>query len=346
MKMKAAYMTDFGGPGVFQVGEIDVPTLKTGQVLVRVEAAGVNYYDMLVRVGAVTRDIALPHIPGADAVGVVEDVAGDVIGFKAGDPVIVAPGFPVNSDEWGVGPENYKPSFYPGGTFNHGGYAQYMVVNQRWLLPNELDISVEEVACLPLVLVTGIHAVKYQGEVCEGKRVLVHAGASGSGSMAIQVAKALGASVITTVSTQEKATLARKYGADEVVLYKDSDFADAALEWSHGEGVDTVIDPVGGNTFTNSLRSLKWGGILVNFGLVAGIEAHIPHLYNFFRSQCQIRGSFMGTIDELKEGLDLVKAGKIRPVLDSAHPIERVCEVHERIDMHDVAGNLVLLPWE
>lgn len=345
MKMQAAYLSAFGAPDVFQVGPLEVPALAPGQVLVRVEAAGVNYYDALVRLGAVSQDIPLPHVPGSDVVGSVEQISDGATRFAPGDAVMVAPGFPVDAQQWECRPENYQTSYYPGGTFNHGGYAQYMVIHERWLLPNELDLPAAEAACLPLVLVTGIHSVKYQGEVAPGKRVLVHAGASGSGSMAIQVARALGAEVMTTVSTPEKAELARRFGADEVVLYRSQNFADAAREWTQGEGVDTVIDPVGGSTFGDSLRALKWGGILVNYGLVAGVEATIPHLYPFFRSQCQVRGSFMGTLDELQEGLELVKAGKIRPVLDEALPLQQVREAHARIEEHRVAGNLVLLPW-
>lgn len=346
MKMTAACFSAFGGPEVFHMNELDVPALKPGEVLIRVLAAGVNYYDLLVRMGAVSQDIPLPHVPGSDVIGTVEQVAEGVTRFQPGDPVIVAPGFPVKNDEWDAGPENYQPSYYPGGTFNQGGYAQYMVMHERWLLPNELDLHPAAAACLPLVLVTAVHSVKYQGEVNAGKRVLVHAGASGSGSMAIQVAKALGASVMTTVSTPEKAELARRFGADEVVLYRTQNFADAVLEWTQGDGVDAVIDPVGGDTIADSLRALKWGGILVNYGLVGGVEATIPHLYPFFRSQCQLRGSFMGTLDELREGLELVKAGKIRPVLDETFALNRVREAHERIEKHDVAGKFVLLPWE
>lgn len=346
MKMQAAYLTAFGGPEVMEVGDLDVPALAPGEVLVRIDAAGINFYDTLVRQGAVSTAIPLPHVPGSDVVGTVEKVSETAGHFRPGDAVIVAPGFPVETHEWDRNPENYQSSYYPGGTFNDGGYAQYMVIHERWLLPNELDLPAAEVACLPLVLVTGIHSVKYQGEVSAGKRVLVHAGASGSGSMAIQVAKALGAHVMTTVSTPHKAEIARNLGADEVVLYRTENFADAAREWTQGEGVDTVIDPVGGNTFGDSLRALKWGGILVNYGLVAGVEACIAHLYHFFRSQCQIRGSFMGTVDELKEGLALVKSGKIKGVLDEALPLAQVREAHERIETHQVAGNLVLLPWQ
>ncbi len=345
-KMKAAYMTDFGGPEVFSVGELNTPALKPGYVLLRTEAAGVNYYDMLVRIGAVSKEIPLPHIPGSDIVGSVVGTGEGVTRFKEGDAVIAVPGFPVDPQEWEATPVNYQPSYYPGGTFTHGGYAQFVLINEKWLLHNDLDMAPTELACLPLVLLTAMHTVKTLGEVGSGQRVLVHGGASGSGSMAIQVAKALGASVITTVSTPGKAAVANAVGADEIVFYKKENFAEAARAWSQGDGVDVVIDNLGGSAFPDNLRALKWGGILVNFGLVAGIEAKIPNMYEFFRGQYQIRGSFMGTVQELEEGLALVRAGKIKAALDEAVSLERVRKVHTRIDNHQINGKMVLLPWE
>lgn len=343
--MKAAWMTQFGGPEVFAYGEIDRPVLKGGEVLVRVGAAGINYYDTLVRRGAVSQDVPLPHIPGSDIVGTIEAVAGDVAGFAVGDAVIVAPGFPVAREDWDAPAENYARSYYPGGTFNHGGYAQFMAIDHRWLLRNETGLSDAEAATLPLVLVTAMHAVKGQGGVQEGSKVLVQAGASGSGSMAIQVAKALGAKVIATVSTQEKARIALSAGADDVIHYKEQDFSQAAREWSGGDGVDVIIDNLGGSALQQNLEALRWGGTLVNFGLMAGIEATIPNIYLFFRGQYRLVGSFMGTLGELAEGLELVTAGKIRPVLDAVLPLHDVRGAHARVDKHQVAGNLVLDPW-
>lgn len=174
---------------------------------------------------------------------------------------------------------------------------------------------------------------------------VVQAGASGSGSMAIQVAKALGASVITTVSTPQKAELARRLGADEIIYYRQQNFADAARDWTQGDGVDVVIDNLGGSAMHDNLRATRWGGKIVNFGLVAGLETTLPNIYEFFRGQYQLIGSFMGSLEELKQGLQLVKAGKVKPVLDEALPLGKVREAHERIDKNQVAGNLVLLPW-
>ena len=257
----------------------------------------------------------------------------------------MAPGFPIDAAEQTVKPETFAPSYFPGGTFNHGGYAQYMVIPQRWLLHNDTGLSDNELATIPLVLTTAMHAVKTLGQVGNGSKVLVHAGASGSGSMAIQVAKALGAEVITTVSTGEKAKLAFAMGADEVIYYQQDDFADNAREWNKGEGMDVIIDNLGGSALEKNLNALRWGGKLVNFGLMAGLEAAIPNIYQFFRGQYQFLGSFMGTLEELQQGLELVKAGKIQPVLDEVLTLDNVVNAHQRIDQHRVVGNLVLDPW-
>lgn len=343
--MKAAYITRFGGPEVFTVGDLATPSLRPGHVLIRVEAAGLNYYDTLVRRGLVSQEMSLPHVPGSDVVGRVETVGDGVERFKSGDAVIVAPGFPVDEADWQVEKENYAASYYPGGTFQHGGYAQYLLIHERWLLKDDTGLPAEELAAVPLVLVTAMHAVGTLGQVGPGSRVLVHAGASGSGSMAIQVAKALGASVITTVSTLQKAELAQRLGADEVVYYRQRNFADAAREWSGGDGVDVVIDNLGGSAMHDNLRAARWGAKIVNFGLMAGLETTLPNIYQFFRGQYQLLGAFMGTLDELAQGLQLVKAGKVKPVLAEALPLNKVHEAHARIDAHQVAGNLVLLPW-
>lgn len=343
--MKAAYMTRFGGPEVFTVGDLAPPPVRPGHVLVRVEAAGLNYYDTLVRRGAVSEAIPLPHIPGADIVGTVEAVGDDVETFAPDEAVIVAPGFPIDEADWQAEKENFAASYYPGGTFNHGGYAQYMLIHQRWLLKDDTGLPAEQLATVPLVLVTAMHTVSTLGQAGPGTRVLVHAGASGSGSMAIQVAKALGASVITTVSTPQKADLARQLGADEVIHYKQQNFANAAREWTGGDGVDVVIDNLGGSAMRDNLHATRWGGRIVNYGLVAGLATTLPNIYEFFRGQYQLLGSFMGTLDELRQGLKLVKSGKVKPVLDEALPLTRVREAHARIDNHQVTGNLVLLPW-
>ena len=343
--MQAAMISGFGEIDVLDFGEVSTPSPKPGHVLVKVEAVGTNYYDTLVRSGAVSRSLPLPHVIGSDVVGHIEKLGVDVNGYSVGDRVIVAPGYPADPSEWDIKPENEAPSYFPTGTYGWGGYAQFMEVPARWVIRDDTYLAAEELATLPLVLVTAVHAVKTLGKVGPGSRVLVQAGASGSGSMAIQVAKALGANVITTVSTDEKARLARAVGADEVIRYRESDVAAAVRAWARPEGIDVVIDPVGGTTMATNLDCLKPRGTVVNFGLSGGVEATIPHLYPFFRNERKILGSWMGSMAELRFGLDLVKQGKIRAALHKVLPLNQAREAHRMMARAEVVGKLALLPW-
>ena len=343
--MQAATIAHFGDIDVLEFGDVPTPSPKAHHLLVRVEAVGANYYDTLVRSGAVTQSIPLPHVLGSDVVGVIEKLGIGVKGLASGDRVIVAPGFPADPAEWDVTPENEAPSYFPTGTYGWGGYAQYMEVPARWTIRDDTGLAAEELATMPLVLVTAVHAVMTLGKVGPKSRVLVQAGASGSGSMAIQVAKALGAGVIATVSTEAKAALARAMGADEVVRYRDTDVGAAVRGWSGPEGIDVVIDPVGGPTIATSLESLKPRGTLVNFGLSGGVAATIPHLYPFFRNERRIVGAWMGSMAELAFGLDLVKRGKIRAALHKTLPLREAREAHRMMARAEVVGKLALLPW-
>lgn len=342
--MQAVTLREFGGPEVLRFEELPRPAPRPGHVLVQVEAVGVNYYDTLVRSGAVSRDVALPHVPGSDVAGTVAELGDGVTGLTAGQRVIVAPGYPTDPAEAGWTPENEAPSYYPTGTFAWGGYAEFMEIDARWVLPDDTGLPPEELATIPLVLVTAVHAVKTLAETTSGSRVLVQAGASGSGSMAVQVAKALGAQVIATVSTPAKAALARRLGADDVVLYRTANVADAVRAWTGGDGVDIVIDPVGGVTLPDSVRSLRPRGVIVNFGLSGGAAATIPHLYPFFRNELRLRGAWMGSMDELRFGLDLVRRGRIRAALDKVLPLSAAREAHDLVANAGVVGKLALLP--
>jgi len=343
--MQAATISSFGDIDVLNFGEVPKPSPKPGHVLIKVEAVGTNYYDTLVRSGAVSRSLPLPHVIGSDVVGHVEELGFDVKGYSLGERVIVAPGFPADPSEWDIKPENEAPSYFPTGTYGWGGYAQFMEVPARWLMRDDTYLAAEELATLPLVLVTAVHAVKTLGKVGPGSQVLVQAGASGSGSMAIQVAKALGANVIATVSTDEKARLARTVGADEVIRYREADVTAAVRAWAGPDGIDVVIDPVGGTTLAINLDCVKPRGTVVNFGLSGGVTATIPHLYPFFRNERRILGSWMGSMAELRFGLDLVKQGKIRAALHKALPLNQAREAHRMMARAEVVGKLALLPW-
>src|SRR6476469_4179440 len=340
-----ATIATFGDADVLNFGDVPTPVPKAAHVLIKIEAVGTNYYDTLVRSGAVTRSIPLPHVIGSDVVGHIEKLGAEVKALALGDRVIVAPGFPSDPAEWDVTPENQAPSYFPTGTYGWGGYAQYMEVPARWVIRDETGLAAEDLATMPLVLVTAVHAVKTLGGVGPGSRVLVQAGASGSGSMAIQVAKALGANVITTVSTDSKAKLALSMGADEVVRYREADVSAVVRCWAGRDGIDVVIVPVGGTTMAVNLDCLKPRGTVVTFGLSGGAEATIPHLYPFFRNERRIVGSWMGSMAELEFLLGLVKQGNIRSALHKTLPLNQAREAHRMMARAEVVGKLALLPW-
>jgi NADPH:quinone reductase-like Zn-dependent oxidoreductase len=202
---------------------------------------------------------------------------------------------------------------------------------------------VEEVAAMPLVLMTAVHAVETLGEVKPGQRVLVQSGASGSGNPCIQVAKLLGAKVATTVGSNEKMETARQAGADLVMNHHESNFADETLDWTDGVGVDVVIDNVGAGVFADNLKALRVGGIFVNFGLVGGMVGEINFRELFFR-QHQLRGSFMGSLAELRRGLAWLQEGKIIPVVDRTFPLTEAAQAHRYIESRAVRGKVVLIP--
>lgn len=341
--MKAAVIHQFGGPEVFRYEDVADPRAGAGEVVVRVGACGINRYDLYLRMGAVFPDIAFPHVMGADVAGTVAEVGAGVRDFRAGDAVIVAPGYPVDPADWEIVPENLAPSFEVAGTHTWGGNAELIRVPARFVLRDETGLSQGQAAAMPLVLMTAVHAVETLGEVGPGKRVLVQAGASGSGLPCVQLAKALGASVATTVGSAAKVETVRAAGADLVVDRSRTSFVQAVLDWTDGRGVDVVIDNVGASVFEDNLRALRAGGIFVNFGLVGGMKATLNFRELFFR-QHQLRGSFMGSLAELRRGLNYLREGKIKAVVDRSYPLKDVGEAHRFIESRAVRGKVVLIP--
>lgn len=253
--MKAAVIREFGGPEVFRYEDVAQPEPGPGEVVVKVAACGINRYDLYLRLGAVFTDLAFPHVMGADVAGTVAAVGADVTEWHEGDAAIVAPGYPIDPADWEIKPENRAPSFEVTGTHTWGGNAEYIRVPARFVVKDETGLPVEQAAAMPLVLMTAVHAVETLGEVDPGSRVLVQAGASGSGNACIQVAKALGA-VAATVGSPEKIETATEAGAELVINYNLQNFADETLDWTDGVGVDVVIDNIGASVFEDNLRAL------------------------------------------------------------------------------------------
>ena len=342
--MKATVIHEFGDVDVLKYEDIETPKPKPGHVLIKVLAAGVNRLDHYIREGSIVPELPFPHILGADAVGEVFELGQGVTELEIGERVIVVPGYPTDDAEADIRPTVTAPSFALPGLHISGTYAQYIEVPARAVVKDETGLSPEEVATLPVVLATAVHAVKGIGGVKAGDKVLVHAGASGSGSMLIQVAKALGAEVATTIRNDAKAKFAREAGADLVINARTEDVIERVKEWTGGQGADVVIDNMGGDVLAKSIEAVKALGVVVAFGFAAGPEVSFD-IRSLFFAQKQLKGTMASDIEDLEWGLEQVEAGTIKPLLDRALPLREAAEAHRLIANNEVKGNLVLLPW-
>jgi NADPH:quinone reductase-like Zn-dependent oxidoreductase len=342
--MKAAVIRSFGGPEQLQLEDIPTPTPGPGEVLVKVLAAGINRLDHYVRLGQIAPELPFPHILGSDAVGEVVELGVGATHFSIGERVISMPGYPVDPAEAHIRPVTTAASYSIPGIHVPGTYAQYIVVHERWLLRDTTGLPVEQIAALPVALLIAIRSVQIVGEVKAGDQVLIHAGASSTGIMSIQVARALGARVAVTVQNDASAELAASLGAELVINSNEEDFVEALNKWTDGRGVDVAIDNLGGDILPRTIAAVKPMGIIVAMGFMAGSEVTFD-IRNFFFSQKQLRGTLVGDIEDFAAWLELIKEGKIKPVIDSVMPLSRAAEAHQRIASNQARGSIILLPW-
>ncbi len=342
--MKAAVIHEFGDVDVLRYEDIATPKPKSGHVLIKVLAAGVNRFDHYIREGSVVPQLSFPHILGADAVGEVAELGEGVTGFEIGERVVPVGNYPQNEEDYDFTPLASAPSVGVLGLHFSGTYAQYMEMPARWVIKDRSGLKPEEVATLPMVLFTAVRAVKVVGEVKAGDKVLVTAGGSGTGSMAIQVVKTLGADVAATVRDDAKGEYAKSLGADLVINTRREDFVERVKQWTDGRGADVVIDNLGGTVLPKSIDAVKALGIVVALGFVAGTEVTFD-IRNFFFGQKQLRGTMFGDVDDFNWGMGHAVEGRIKPLLDRTLPLSEAAQAHRLISTNQVTGNIVLLPW-
>jgi NADPH:quinone reductase-like Zn-dependent oxidoreductase len=342
--MKVTVIKEFGDFDVLKYEDIERPKPRTGHVLIKVLAAGVNRLDHYIREGSIVPELSFPHILGADAAGEIAELGEGVTGFEIGERVIVAPGYPQKQEETNIRPTVVAPSFALPGLHVSGTYTQYMEVPSYAAVKDETGLKPEEVATLPVALATAVHAIREIGEVKAGHKVLIHSGASGSGSMQIQIAKALGTQVATTVRSDAKAELAKKAGADLVINTREEDFIEQVKEWTGGLGADVVIDNLAGDVLGKSIEATKPMGVIVAFGFAAGPEVKFD-IRSLFFTQKKLCGSMASDPEDLQFGLELIRKGKVKPMLDRTLPLSQTAEAHRLIATNQVAGNIALLPW-
>lgn len=307
--MKALLLKSFGGPESFELSEVPTPVPQAGQVLVRVHATSINPLDFQVRRGDYPDLVQLPTITGHDVSGVVEAVGPGVKSFVPGDEV------------W------YTPQIFDG----PGSYAQYHVAHESIVARKPASLSHLEAASLTLVGGTAWEALVVRAALRVGESILIHGGAGGVGHVAIQLAKAIGAKVFTTVR-EANFEFAKSMGADVMIDYEKEDYVDAIMRETAGRGVDVVFDTIGGNTLSRSPDALAQLGRVVSIVDIAQpqnvVQAWGKNASYHFVFTRQNRGK----LDELSA---LIERGQLRPHVGAVYSLADIPLAHARLESRD-----------
>ncbi|MGH0031797.1 MAG: NADPH:quinone oxidoreductase family protein [Myxococcota bacterium] len=324
--MRAIVVDQWMEPGDLKVKEVPEPELVPGGLEVEVRAAGCNFFDILMVQGRYQMKPPFPFIPGAELAGVVKRVGDGVTDFAPGDRVLSSAGL--------------------------GAFAEVAVVGTGGTYKLPGDMSFEEGCALPIIYPTSYAGLVDRGQLQKGETLLVHAAAGGVGIAAVQIGKALGATVIATAGGAEKCEVALREGADHAIDYRAEDFVPKVMELTDGRGADVIYDSVGGETTDKSLKCIAWNGRLVIIGFAGGpipeIKANRILLKNI-----AVTGLHWGAhaqkdparIPEVFGALfDLYAAGQIRPVIFKSYSLEEVPAALEALGSRRTYGKVVITP--
>ena len=342
--MKAVYFTEHGDIEKLTYGDLPDPVPGPGEVLVRVRACGLNHADRWIRQGLPMLRVPMPFTLGQDIGGEVAAVGPATDASLVGARVIVNQGVSCGRCEHCLsGRDNFCASYQLIGKNLPGGYAEYVKVPVQNLVPLPPELSFVTAACLPAVFITTWNMIFDQAELEPGEWILVHAGGSGVGSAAIQLARLVGANVITTAGSDEKVEKAKALGAQHGINYKTHDFLREVRRITHKRGVDVVIEHIGEDVWERSLLCLVAGGRLVTCGATSGYMPKTNLRHVFFRN-LRIMGATGGSKAILFRIVRLVQERKIEPVLDRTLPLRNAREAHRLMEERQQFGKLVLVP--
>jgi len=340
--MKAVLFRAHGGPDKLSYEDLPTPTIGPEEVLVRVKACALNHLDMWIREGNPAYPMPLPHVLGSDVAGIVEQVGPHVDGVTVGQRVFLSPGISCwRCDACLAGRDNFCHSYGLLGAMVHGGYAEYVKVPVRNVLPIPENLSFEQAAAFPLVSVTASHMLFALAGLQHGETVLIMGAGSGVGSMVVQMAKLAGARVITTVGSDDKIPKAVILGADAVINHAREKVSERVKLLTEGRGVDVVIEHIGHEVWDSCLESLAKGGRLVTCGATTGGDVTLNLRYVFSR-QLTIKGSYMGTRAELVKAAELMGQGRLISVIDRTFPLQEARAAQELMLSRKFFGKIVL----
>lgn len=322
--MRAIIAKQPGGAEQLQVTDQPKPDPKAGELLVKVKAIGINRTDIINRES--TSGYFDHPILGIEVAGVVEK-AGSSTNIQTGKPVM--------------------------GLVNGGGYAEYAVMPADRAMPIPENLSFEQAVAIPEVFLTAYQTLFWLGNLKENETVLIHAGGSGVGTAAIQLAKQLAkANVITTAGTKEKLDYCRTLGADIGINYKNENFAEEVMKTTQNEGVDLILDFIGASYWQKNLRSIKVDGRWILIGTLGGSELEHVNLMDIMAKRIRLQGTLLTPrSDQYKAELtkefsakawNLFKTGWLKPVLDKTFPFEQVQEAHKYMENNKNIGKIVL----
>ena len=321
--MKAVRINEFGGLEVLKIEEVAEPTLRPHHVMIKVDSAGVNYADIMRR-GGTYPGPDLPSSLGLEAAGTVTEVGSDVSGITVGQRVMA------------MGP---------------GGQAEYVAVNGNLVFPYPDSLDPIVAGGMPIVFLTSYHLLKSRGQLQPGHTVLIQAGASGVGTVAIQLAKAWGAKVIATASTEDKLELCRTLGADVTINYTETDFEEAIKEETGGAGVELVLECVGGPVLEKSVRCVASYGRLVSYGNASGTPSNLAASDITTTNRTVIGFSIgrspVGSLDHkgaMAELFPMIGEGKVKLIVDQVLPMSDVAKAHQHLSNRGTRGKVILIP--
>lgn len=330
--MQTMLTTSAGGIDVMHLRDLDVPeVLSPLHLRVKLAAAGINPLDTKLRMKPVYYPDKLPAILGCDGAGIVDEIGSEVTRFKVGDQVYFNNG--------GIG-------------LDPGCYAEYTTLHEDCCAAKPANLSMQDSAAIPLVLITAWEALVEKANIQPGQTVLIHGGAGGVGHIAVQLAKHLGAQVAVTVSDDKKAALTNSLGAHKIINYKKQKFVDEVMLWTGMKGVDVVLDTVGGETFTKSIQATKIGGKIVSIIATAMTleDAQQARLRNLTISyELMLTPQLMKMHDQrirqrkiLEEGAKLIEAGKLGVMVSRQLPLIEVGQAHKLIEKGGVMGKIIV----
>ena len=345
--MKAVYIEAHGDVDVLQYGDRPNPTPGSGDVVVSVQASALNRLDIFTRQGqrGLEREFPPPLILGGDTAGEVVATGAGVSTLKVGDRVIVNPRLACGVCQWcGSGRDDLCRRSRFLGTARDGSYAELVSVPEVNAYALDGSVAYEDAAAVPTTYLPVWNMAVRRAALQPWETALVFSASAGVGAAAIQVFKnVVGATVIATTSTPEKAEQARSLGADHVINYNEEDITQRVREITGGEGVDLLVDHVGADVWAHGFRALRPGGRYCICGATSGLRTEL-HLGLLFSRQIEIYGGYMGSREDMRQIVASLNRGVIKPAIHQVFPLAEAADAHRAMEATNFFGKLLLKP--